>query len=103
VSHLLFESKTPNESVAVCYDRRFSKTVLTAWGLLVLYTSLFCIVLPLIVGLFNKSFQIRMYDLGYDMPFVFAVFLLGWFYPLLASSAGYGFKYILRRFTERQS
>jgi hypothetical protein len=42
-----------------------------------------------------------MYDSGFDGPFVFAVAVLGWLYPLIAELLGYASKWLWIKFRER--
>ena len=89
--------------VAVCRGGRFVRTTLYAWGLLILYALLVCGVLPAILGHYNKALENQLGDLHFEPPFIFAMLLMGWIYPLLASAVGYGCKYCWRRYLERQS
>jgi hypothetical protein len=87
--------------VAAFCERHLLKTFLIAWGLLISYTIFLCALLPLLVGHFNKALEIKMYDAGFDGPFIFAVVVLGWLYPLIAELLGYASKWLWIKFRDR--
>jgi hypothetical protein len=78
--------------VAVCRGWRFLKSTLIAWIALVAFVVFSCTVLPL---------AISHLDPGFDGPFIFAMIVLGWIYPLISASLGYGSRQLWRRFYDR--
>ena len=87
--------------VAVFRGRRFIRVVLLAWIALLVFVSFSCFALPPIVGHFDSAAERRLYDSGFDGPFIFATMVLGWFYPLVAASLGFGVRQLWRRFYAR--
>ena len=77
--------------VAVCRGRRFLKTILIAWLVLVVFVGFSCTVLPMVISHL---------DPGFDGPFIFAMTVLGWIYPLVSASLGFGSRQLWRRFYE---
>ena len=86
---------------AVFCGRRFLKTILIAWVVLVVYVIFSCIVIPPIVGHFDSDFEQHLYDLGFKEPFIFATAVLGWLYPLVLASLGLGSRRLWKRFSNR--
>ena len=90
--------------VAVFRGRRFFKTIAVAWIVAVMFTTFLSMGLPLTVRVFSrplaKELETHWVPEG---PFIVAVALfVGWVYPLVAASLGYGGKQLWRRFRERQ-
>jgi hypothetical protein len=85
---------------AVFRGRRFLKTILVAWAVLVAFVIFSCAVLPPVVGHFDSAVERHLYDSGFDGPFIFATTVLGWIYPLVSALLGYGSRQLWRRFCE---
>ena len=76
--------------IAVCRGRPVGWAILSAWGLLLLYTLLVCDVLPLVALCYDQALAARLLSEDRsEFLLVFLVLIVGWFYPLVASVCGY--------------
>jgi hypothetical protein len=85
--------------VAVCRGRHFLKTVLIGWVVLEAFVILSVIALPPSVGDLDPADG----DPLFDGLFILAMAVLGWIYPLVAASLGYGSRQCWRRLHGRHS
>jgi len=88
--------------VAVFRGRRFVRTILEAWITAVVFTAFFSLVLPLTIGIFSRATADEiMFHWVPDGPFIMLMAVMGWIYPLLGVSLGYGCRHLWRRHCER--
>jgi hypothetical protein len=85
-------------SIAVFVGRRFLRTMLIAWGLMIAYVAFLSLGLPIAVALFAPH-AARELELHWvpEGPFVFAIAVLGWLYPVVGGLFGLAARWIMRR------
>jgi len=90
--------------VAVFRGRRFVRTFLESWIAAVVFVAFFSLALPLTISLFSKPVADEiMFHWVPDGPFIFAIAFIGWIYPLLGVSLGYGCRHLWRRHCEKHT
>ncbi len=90
--------------VSVLRGRRFVRTFLEAWIAAVVFVAFFSLALPFTIGIFCPSVADEIiFHCVPDGPFVFAIAFLGWIYPLLGVSLGYGCRHLWKRHCEKNT
>jgi hypothetical protein len=90
--------------VAVFRGRRFVRTFLEAWIAAVVFVAFFSLALPLAIGVVSPSVADEiMFHWVPDGPFIMLMAVMGWIYPLLGVSLGYGCRHLWRRHCEKHT
>jgi hypothetical protein len=90
--------------VSVFRGQRFVRTFFESWIAAFIFAAFFSIALPMLVAIFSTPVADEIsFHWVPDGPFVFAIAFLGWIYPLLGVSLGYGCRYLWRRHCENHT
>jgi hypothetical protein len=85
--------------VAILRGKRVLRTIGIGWALVFLGMLTICLLLPMLVSVFNKDFAKEMLNSWVpELPAVVAVAVMGWVPPLVAVAIGMIVKSLLNRF-----
>lgn len=85
--------------VAILRGKRFFHTVGIGWALVFLGMLTLCLLLPMLVGIFDKDFAREMMESWVpEGPAVVAGAFMGWMPPLMGAAVGVVAKSLLNRF-----